>query len=135
MRSSKSLFNFFLIGIALVLVFLGYKFLSQPEAPSEGEGLSAEGFSTGEAGESISDEFLTTLTGLQVLNLRGEVFADPVFKSLQDSNIVLTEQAPGRPNPFSPVNFDFVRSVGGAGSATSNTATSTGGELDSLRGQ
>lgn len=136
MRSTKHLFNFFLIGLALVLIFFGYRFLSSPDTTNDSLGLSAAGFSTDDVEVSISDEFLATLIGLQVLNLRGEVFADPVFRSLQDSNIVLVEQMPGRSNPFSPVNFDSVRSAGGSPVAvTATTTTSTSAGLDSLRAQ
>lgn len=132
MFNSKYLFNIFLLGVAVVLLYLGYHFLTTPgEDPGElldtGEstGLLADGFSTGDVGQSISDEFLSTLTGLQELNLRGEIFANPVFRDLQDSNITLNEQDPGRNNPFAPVNFASGNFSGSAATSTSSASTPT----------
>lgn len=134
MGNTKYLFNGLLIIAALLLLYFGYSFLTKPStpdvpideetgAPSE-IGLTSAGFSTGDAGKSISDEFLTTLTGLRGLNLTGEVFADPVFQDLQDSNTALKDQTPGRPNPFAPIKFSELRFSNSTTTATSSSAKS-----------
>lgn len=109
MRSNKSLFHPLLLINAVLLLYFGYRFLTKPDASPTGDsatpGLTSAGFSTGDAGRAVSDEFLDTLTGLQGLDLKGQIFASPVFQNLQDTNILLPDETPGRPNPFAPVNF------------------------------
>lgn len=123
MSSNKLLTNIILLVLAMVLIYFGYRWLGKPGATPE-TGLTAEGFAEGRAGANVSDEFLTTLTGLQELNLGGEVFTDPVFKDLQDNSTELRAQTPGRSNPFVPINFEATRSVAPK-TATSSSGTST----------
>lgn len=123
MSGNKIITNIGLLLLAAVLIYLGYGWLGGSD-PLSDAGLTADGFSQGIDGEDPSDEFLTTLVGLQELNLKGDVFKNPVFKDLEDHSTVLVDQAPGRPNPFSPVNFEAVRSVSSR-SATSSNSTST----------
>ena len=142
MTGSKIIFNLLIAAVVLVLLFFGYKFLMGGDATdvasNEEAGLTAAGFSGDTAEGSAADEFLATLTGLKELNLRGEVFANPVFQDLQESTIVLPDQTPGRPNPIAPVNFSSLNLAGNKSATSSNptgkTSTSTGSSLDSLRG-
>lgn len=141
MTGSKIIFNLLIAAVVLVLLFFGYKFLmgggdATDVTGGEEAGLTAAGFASDTAEGSAADEFLATLTGLQELNLRGEIFANPVFQDLQESAIVLPDQTPGRPNPFAPVNFSNLSSSNKTATSTpaNKTSTSTGSSLDSLRG-
>ena len=143
MGISKQLFNIILIILALLLLYFGYTFLTKPSAGPVGDDgspeLASSGFSSDEAGQTVSDEFLDTLTGLQGLDLRGEIFGNIVFKDLRDSNTLLPDGTPGRPNPFSPVNFSTLRfsnvNAVSTGSSTpaSSTPAGTQSALDRLR--
>lgn len=139
MGGSKHLFNLLLLIAAVLLLYFGYRFLAKPGPSPVGDsatlGLASAGFSTGDASRAVSDEFLDTLTGLQGLDLRGAVFANPVFQDLQDTNTLLPDETPGRPNPFAPINFAAPRFSADliAGSTTLNSASGTGGVLDRLR--
>lgn len=124
MRPSKIISNLLFLVIAVVLLYFGYQYLAKPAAPVAG-GLTADGFTRGEGEGSASDEFLETLTDLQDLNLDGSVFQHPVFQHLQDSTIIIPDQAPGRFNPFAPVNFSSPRALGTSASTTSSTGAST----------
>lgn len=143
MTGSKIIFNLLIAAVVLVLLFFGYKFLMgggdvTDVTGGEEAGLTAAGFASDTAEGSAADEFLATLTGLKELNLRGEVFSNPVFQDLQESTIVLPDQTPGRPNPFAPVNFSTISSSNNNRVATSTSSAtsskSTGSSLDSLRG-
>lgn len=135
MSGSKFIFNLLIAIVVVLLLFFGYRALRKdettPEPAGAAPGLDAAGFSSGAAGKDPADEFLTVLTDLQELNLRADVFANPVFKDLQESNVVFSEQAPGRSNPFSPVNFGTLN-LGGVAPTPAATSGATS-SLERLR--
>ena len=64
--------------------------------------LSTEG--VGEVRDNVVEiELLSLLLELRTVQLRGEIFDDPAFRSLNDFGQVLEPQPVGRGNPFAPI--------------------------------
>ena len=54
-------------------------------------------------------EILRILGSIENINLNDDIFANPVFQSLEDSRFVIPKPVRiGRPNPFLPIGFDAV---------------------------
>lgn len=58
-------------------------------------------------------EILRILGNIQNINLNDDLFANPVFQSLEDSRFVIPKPVRiGRPNPFLPIGFDSIINPG-----------------------
>jgi hypothetical protein len=87
-----------IIGLLLVAGVGAYLFLGKSEEPPLTT--TEDGVSSGTIGQELVVE-LTRLRGLQ--NIRGDIFKDPVFMSLQDYTQTVVAQPLGRSNPFAPI--------------------------------
>ncbi len=87
------------LGLAIIL-FVGYVVFIK-NGSTDSDTLVAGTFSE-EAGLE-SQQLLTTLNELKLLNVEGRLFSDPLFLSLRDFRIELGTEPGGRSNPFAPV--------------------------------
>lgn len=57
-------------------------------------------------------DILKILGSIQNIELRDDIFANPVFRKLKDTNYAIPRPSQiGRPNPFLPIGFDTVLDV------------------------
>lgn len=114
-------YNKFLIIIALAILLSGtYVYFShdldaQAATPNNDNGSSLvssnllpTGLASDSKNEKISQDtaFLTTLTSLNKLKIDTSIFSMQSFMSLRDNTVTLEQVAPGRPNPFAPINSE-----------------------------
>lgn len=97
---SKSLKNIFSGLIIMTLCFFAYQYWGKAET-SDPQLISAE-----KTGSRVGDETLKLLLELKTLVLDEDIFADKVFKNLEDFSIDLPVQPVGRNNPFALVGTD-----------------------------
>jgi len=88
-----------LIGLVLVAGVGAYLFMNKSGEPAALT-TTENGVSPGAIGQELVVE-LNRLRGLQ--NIRGEIFKDPAFLSLQDYTQTVVAQPLGRSNPFAPI--------------------------------
>ena len=127
MTRGKFITNVIIAALGLSLLFLIYRFfIKTANEPSSSPNLVAVGTAQNRVDET-TDEFLNILLSLQKIELRGEIFATPFFKSLQDFSTPLPEETPGRANPFAPLGIGGAPAPNGAPAGTSTPATTTSG--------
>ena len=85
-----------LIGVALVLLFVGWYVFTSGSTPST---LS----STPTADAGPGDSIVRTLVSLKTITLSATVFSDPAFISLQDITTAIVPESQGRLDPFAPL--------------------------------
>jgi len=51
----------------------------------------------------VDTAFISTLTSLTKIEIDTSIFSNPGFKALNDNTVNLEAVAPGRPNPFAPI--------------------------------
>ena len=92
-------------GVAVILL-LGV-FLYSVLSPSENEETSFErtSFVSEEQTQSEAASLLRLLKNLENLALDPSLFASPGFVRLEDFTQPIPPQAPGRVNPFAPIDF------------------------------
>jgi hypothetical protein len=111
MPSVKNIIIFITIGLVMVL---GYVFFIKGDG--EEDNLTTDAgtptlpdTTTPAADPAIGQDFLGLLLNVKNIKLDGAIFANPAFKSLQDSSIVLIPDGnEGRLNPFAPIGSDIV---------------------------
>ena len=97
MNKIKKIFTIIII-IAVAFAVYTYFFKVDRSAPL----LSTEGVS--EVKDNVAErELLSLLLELRTVQLKGEIFDDPTFRSLNDFGQVLEPQPIGRENPFAPI--------------------------------
>ncbi len=84
------------LGLAIV-IFVGYVTFVRDSENDE----YLQSSSSPEA-ELESQQLLSMLNELKSLNVRGEIFTDPLFLSLKNLSGDLGTETSGRPNPFAP---------------------------------
>lgn len=87
-----------LLAVAIVVAFIGWRFIS-PE-PTPATLLTTEAVGNG-ADAGIVDTLLT----LRAVTLTGSIFQDPAFLALRDFGIQIMPEPVGRENPFAPLSF------------------------------
>lgn len=95
----SSLLKNLLFGLGLaILLWLGYT-------------LFINGDDDGTSNEEVINQanleaqaFLAKLQSLRSIDIDGDIFNDPRFRSLQDFTVELEDEPTGRSNPFAPVN-------------------------------
>lgn len=116
--SRRTIINLTILILALIVAFVAYRaFLSKrKDADSSQVGLVASSeIETDRV--AAADEFLGILLSLQQIELRDDLFREPLFRSLKDFSKPLRPQIPGRVNPFAPI---------GVGGRPSSDEQSTG---------
>lgn len=78
---------------------------------ASGGGSTALLSSDAQAPSTESQQLLVILANLKTIQLDPSVFSDPVFLSLTDFGVVISQEDVGRRNPFAPFS-----STGGGGS-------------------
>ncbi len=109
--------NTILIIIVVLLAFFGYWFffLSKKDGskPAQsGQGLTAQA-PTAVAGTPYDKEFVTSLLGLNSVNLDASIFQSKVYQALSYPEIPFIVdyiRETGRANPFLPIGVDTVNS-------------------------
>lgn len=109
-------YNKFLIISALILLLGGfYTYFSNSLDARAASPLSSSSSVASQNGVSplvaltqedqISNDtaFLTTLTSLKKIKIDTSIFSSPGFIALNDNTVNLESVAPGRPNPFAPI--------------------------------
>ena len=54
----------------------------------------------------IESDLLTLLLDIRSVKLNGDIFSDPIFRSLEDFGQDLVPEPVGRDNPFAPIGLD-----------------------------
>ena len=89
--------NFIVIGVVVVLAFVGYNFFFV------GNDSSLLTASIENSANGVADRaLLTLLIDLKSIELDESIFDDQAFKSLRDFGRDLTAEPVGRENPFAP---------------------------------
>ena len=114
-----------LIALAVLLAaFFLYRYLFVSSASPETPGLQAASDLIGESSAAATtDEFVRLLERLQGVKLNSDLFASPAWKSLVNFQVELVPEPKGRRNPFSPIGFDFLNSVGATATSTATSTT------------
>ncbi|HVU06664.1 MAG TPA: hypothetical protein VHE10_02655 [Candidatus Paceibacterota bacterium] len=109
MSNGSSKRNLF-IALALIIAVgvAGYLYTTRDRSSSD---LLVEDF-IATSTVSVDSDLLATLRQLKKLRLDDAIFSSPAWLSLKDFGQVIPPQAPGRPNPFAPID-------GGVTAATS----------------
>ena len=93
--------NIFLIGVIVVLAFIGFTVFTREDDDA------ALTSTTQEASALIAGrELLAILIELKAIDLDDSIFEDPVFRSLEDFSQELIPQPTGRRNPFAPITVE-----------------------------
>ncbi len=88
--------------VGLTLVFVVYMLLGLYNTVPDPVVLSEVSSS-----ESASQDILTLVANLNSISIDPSLFSSPLFVSLQDTSAVISPEAQGRPNPFSPIGVDI----------------------------
>ena len=129
-------YNKFLIVSAIILLLGGvYTYFSNslnaraatPVSPnsavSSQNGVTPLSTLTTEDQISADTAFLATLTSLKKIKIDTSIFSSTGFKSLNDNTVNLEAVAPGRPNPFAPIDFVVSRNEAPLSPVVTNDAT------------
>ncbi len=103
--------NTILIIIAVLVVFFGYWFffLSKKDASIDTQNTSALQAGTPAANTTYDKEFVTSLLGLNSVNLDVSIFQSKVYQALSYPEVpfvVNYSRDTGRDNPFLPIGID-----------------------------
>lgn len=120
MNNKKTIKNILIgLGVAIALL-VAYSFISSNEGPlnSQQIGLSSvlgdSGIGQIEETDTmlVNADILKILGSIENIELRDDIFTNPVFRKLKDTHFAIPRPARiGRPNPFLPIGFDAVISA------------------------
>lgn len=104
--------------IVILLLVLGYLiFFKSPSEPESGiTRVTAQGASV-----SVGSEILKNLNKIKILNLKKDIYTDPVFLNLQDFSRPIPSQIKGKNSPFDPIGIGRTSQ----GGSVNNNSTST----------
>ncbi|MFA5830826.1 MAG: hypothetical protein WC878_03280 [Candidatus Paceibacterota bacterium] len=103
MKKSKKIF---LITGLFVFAALGFMFVSGGNSLAQENQISVETASG--ASNETGEQILALLEELTRVELDVSIFDDPVFQSLKDYHVDLTEEPKQRDNPFAPIGQDVI---------------------------
>lgn len=96
-----------IVGIAIVLFFVFLYFTGG----SSNTALIKSTVNSPSGAEAIGSEIIQALNQIETLKLDGQIFEDPVYRSLVDRSQVLTPEPVGRSNPFAPLGVNLGNST------------------------
>lgn len=115
MNSKQTIKKILIALFIAIAVLIAYSiFVGSEDGGPQGSLSSLLGTSTtGQISEQKSvlanAEILRILGSIQTISLDDDIFANPVFYELRDSNFRISSASePGRPNPFLPIGFDAI---------------------------
>lgn len=99
----KKIRTILLILLAIAIAFAVYSYFftggdNESLLVSEQVGAGAE--------SAVVQELLALLLELRSVELKGDIFDDPLFKSLEDFGQELVPEPVGRTNPFAPIGVE-----------------------------
>lgn len=116
MNSKKTIKNI-ILGLVVAIVLLGvYAAINGSKDTKVSTGSLSSltgGGGLGKVKETNSTlanaEILRILGSIENINLNDDIFANPVFRALEDSRFVIPKPIRiGRPNPFLPIGYDVI---------------------------
>jgi len=114
MSSKKTIQNILIGLLVAVALLVGYSLINEEagEDVSAGQLLSIfEETGSVDDGEIqlANQEILRILSNIQNIELKEDIFKNPVFRDLRDTRFTIPRPTIiGRPNPFLPIGFDDV---------------------------
>ncbi len=114
MSSKKTIQNILIGLLVAVALLVGYSLINEEagEDVSAGQLLSIfEETGSVDDGEIqlANQEILRILSNIQNIELKEDIFKNPVFRDLRDTRFTIPRPTSiGRPNPFLPIGFDDV---------------------------
>ena len=115
MNSSKTIKNIIIGLLVAVALLVAYSFLNPQEqgtsSPLNSGNLSSAFTNSLSVDDSevqlANTEILKILGSIQNIELRDDIFSNPVFRDLRDTRFSIPKPTSvGRPNPFLPIGFD-----------------------------
>jgi len=113
-----------LAGGFLVLIIFGLLFITgRRSLAQESDQISVENSAGGSV--ETGDQILALLQELTIIRLDDSIFTNPMFLSLNDYHVDLSDEPKQRNNPFAPIGQDAVleESSGSAMSAPTGTSS------------
>lgn len=112
MNSKKTIKKILIILVVAVVILAGYAFFTT-QAGSNNSSLSSliNSGNTGQIKETnvalANTEILKILGSIKNIELQDDIFSNPVFKQLQDTQFTIPKPTQiGRTNPFLPIGYD-----------------------------
>lgn len=103
-----------IIGVVIIALMLGIYYYFINNSSKVGSLISSTGVGSATAlTDKINEDtaFLSTLIGLSGIKIDTSIFSNQTFSSLVDNHVKINsadEGAPGRPNPFAPIDMPVV---------------------------
>lgn len=136
----KPIIKNILISIAIVAVILGAYYLLTSNSSPVGSLISSTGAgsATSLTAQITEDTaFLSTLIGLSGIKIDTAMFSNQTFSSLIDNHVKINsadEGAPGRPNPFAPIDAPVILPPSEISVTVNATGTIPNSALDTTSG-
>ncbi|MGB0925220.1 MAG: hypothetical protein ACPGTS_00755 [Minisyncoccia bacterium] len=115
MKNKKTIQKILIALLVAIVLLVAYAMLA-PKPDGSGSGSSALSSLTGsspfgqvqETDATLANaEILKILGSIQNIELRDDIFTNPVFRTLKDTQFSIPKPTKiGRPNPFLPIGFD-----------------------------
>lgn len=127
----KNILIFVTIGAVFVFIYFFFIRSSAPTpslVASTSDATATDGTATDSStsNTAITQNFLSTLLGVNNIKLDTTILSDPAFISLHDSTVLLTpDPNPGRPNPFAQFGDDTPPPTDTTGIIPVNSTTSS----------
>ena len=111
---SKTLKNISIAVVAILLVFVGYKYLSNSKESTSGTSTLGTNVAKNTSDLQIGSEFRDVLSKISRISLDDKIFNDRAFDNLRDFSLALAPAEIGlRQNPFAPIGVNNVRALNG----------------------